>query len=500
MKALQPPSPKLPSVVPLALLTAPRWLLWKAVPNADKPGAKPRKVPHYIDSTPRRGTLESENDIARLARFDDAWRAYLASPDVWAGIGFAVIGEGIAAFDLDYVLDDQGGFDPDTEAGRIADWALAEGLYMEISPSGTGLRIFGQASILDSIGGRAGGTIEYYAKGKFLTVTGNLYANEQGWGNLDEIRASIARPAEEVTPTANNTAQDECTNPRIVQDLRSALFHLRSDERDLWQRMGHALKTLGDSGRGLWLDWSATSEKFDPADAARAWKSFKPERTSYQAVFAEATRQGWINPSKNYSNSPVPSKARETRDKLLIPVPTLLSQPAAPQWLVRGFLEKNTLGMIFGASGHGKSFIGLALAASVATGTDFFGRAVAPGGVVYVAGEGHHGIARRLKAWEMHAEQKLPDSFTVSSRAVRFLDTADMELLTSEVEAMSVRPTLIVVDTVARAMVGADENSSKEMGIFIAECDALKRRFNCTLLLIHHSGHGEATRARAAAH
>ncbi|HQT38123.1 MAG TPA: helicase RepA family protein [Acidocella sp.] len=241
------------------------------------------------------------------------------------------------------------------------------------------------------------GTIECSAKGKIPTVTGNLYAKEQGLGNLDEI---------------------------------------------------------------------------------------------------EATRQGWINPSKQYSKPPEPSKTRETRDQLLIPVPILLSQPAAPQWLVRGFLEKNVLGMIFGASGHGKSFIGLALAASVATGTDFFGRAVAPGGVVYVAGEGHQGIARRLKAWEIHAEQILPDSFTVSSRAVRFLDTADMALLASEIEAMSVRPTLIVVDTVARAMVGADENSSKEMGAFIAECDALKRRFNCTLLLIHHSGHGEATRAR----
>jgi hypothetical protein len=84
---------------------------------------------------------------------------------------------------------------------------------------------------------------------------------------------------------------------RTYRDLRSALTAIRSDDRELWISMGMALKGLGDVGRSLWLEWSQTSEKYDPQDAARVWDSFKPEYTGYAAVFAEAQRQGWVNPS-----------------------------------------------------------------------------------------------------------------------------------------------------------------------------------------------------------
>lgn len=61
----------------------------------------------------------------------------------------------------------------------------------------------------------------------------------------------------------------------IVRDLRSALMFLRADDRDLWVRIGLALRELGPRGRGLWMEWSSQSEKFDPLDAARTWESFK---------------------------------------------------------------------------------------------------------------------------------------------------------------------------------------------------------------------------------
>lgn len=79
-------------------------------------------------------------------------------------------------------------------------------------------------------------------------------------------------------------------------ELRSALASLRADDRDPWVRMGMALKDLGDVGRGLWIEWSQSSDKYDAADANRVWESLKPERTGYQAVFAEAQRHGWRNP------------------------------------------------------------------------------------------------------------------------------------------------------------------------------------------------------------
>jgi Primase C terminal 2 (PriCT-2) len=47
----------------------------------------------------------------------------------------------------------------------------------------------------------------------------------------------------------------------------------------------------------LWEEWSRKSEKYQEEDTLRVWHSFRPERTGYQAVFAEAQRQGWTNSS-----------------------------------------------------------------------------------------------------------------------------------------------------------------------------------------------------------
>jgi len=82
----------------------------------------------------------------------------------------------------------------------------------------------------------------------------------------------------------------------LIKDLRSALLHIRADDRDQWIRMGMALRTLDDVGRGLWLAWSATSSKFDPVDAGRVWDSLTPTTIDHKSVFAEAQRHGWLNP------------------------------------------------------------------------------------------------------------------------------------------------------------------------------------------------------------
>ena len=44
------------------------------------------------------------------------------------------------------------------------------------------------------------------------------------------------------------------------------------------------------------------------------------------------------------------------------------------------------------------------------------------------------------------------------------------------------------MDTLARHAVGVEENSAKEMGVWIANVEALAREFGCTVLLVHHIG------------
>jgi len=55
----------------------------------------------------------------------------------------------------------------------------------------------------------------------------------------------------------------------------------------------------------------------------------------------------------------------------------------------------------------------------------------------------------------------------------------------------TVPPDLIIVDTVARAMSGADENTSRDMGKFVENLTKIGQGLNAHIIGIHHSGKGE---------
>jgi len=58
------------------------------------------------------------------------------------------------------------------------------------------------------------------------------------------------------------------------------------------------------------------------------------------------------------------------------------------QWRIRGVLPKNGIGMLYGQSGSGKSFVTLDMMLAVARGVEWQGQKVDQGGVLYVAAEG----------------------------------------------------------------------------------------------------------------
>jgi len=102
---------------------------------------------------------------------------------------------------------------------------------------------------------------------------------------------------------STSTPASEILTQEQIRDLRSALLFLRADDRTLWVDCGMALRPFGEVGRGLWLDWSATSEKFDSADASRVWDSLQPTKISYKSIFSKAQEAGWANPAKKLAAS-----------------------------------------------------------------------------------------------------------------------------------------------------------------------------------------------------
>lgn len=172
-----------------------------------------------------------------------------------------------------------------------------------------------------------------------------------------------------------------------------------------------------------------------------------------------------------------------------------------PEFLVADLIETDTLGLIFGDPGCGKSFLASDIALSVATGHNFHGHAVRQGAVFYIAGEGHNGLARRFHAWGKHNNQSLKGvPMFKSERAAQFLDGASANSVTLAVRSLAAihgAPALIVVDTLARNFGAGDENSTQEMSQFIAAMDDLRAQWpGCVVLIVHHSGHSDKTRGR----
>jgi hypothetical protein len=251
--------------------------------------ASPDKKPFYINGQMRNGVLDSPADSEQLASYDDASAVLAARGEGWH-LGFALGPDGTGGhwqgIDLDKVVDN-----------RLADVANTVAGYVEMSPSGTGAHAIGYGRHFVTLGSNGTG-IEAYAAGRYFTVTENGI-RDGGLVCLAGHVEQVLAPRHGAGRTASASTEQVSVDPKTVTELRSALRHMLSDDYDVWYRMGLALKELGDVGRGLWLDWSAKSEKFNAKQAVKKWDGFEPRGTGYRAVFAEAQKQGWVNPASN---------------------------------------------------------------------------------------------------------------------------------------------------------------------------------------------------------
>lgn len=161
------------------------------------------------------------------------------------------------------------------------------------------------------------------------------------------------------------------------------------------------------------------------------------------------------------------------------------------EWLVKGVLPTQGVAAIYGPSGSGKTFLALDLALTLAGGTKWFGHRIprtVP--VVYAPLEARGGIKLRLRAWR--AARGSDDH----PSGLRVLGASQMSLLSpADVDALGrcivdgIGPgSVIVLDTLHRAMAGADENSASDMGSVIDGAQQLQGLTGGLVILVHHSG------------
>jgi len=164
-----------------------------------------------------------------------------------------------------------------------------------------------------------------------------------------------------------------------------------------------------------------------------------------------------------------------------------------PEWLVHDMLVSRSLAALYGPSGHGKTFVALDLALSIGTGSDSFGRQSLQGPVAYVYAENAPGLKHRVAAWKKEHGFKTSDPARVHFVLVPvdLLDRRGKGLadLVGTLKATVPHVTLVIIDTLAKCFGDGDENDTHSMNLFTNRCAQIRDEFDCSVLVVHHTGH-----------
>ncbi len=180
----------------------------------------------------------------------------------------------------------------------------------------------------------------------------------------------------------------------------------------------------------------------------------------------------------------------------LLTTDDLLAMPA-PSYLIEDIVPSVGLGELFGASGTTKSFLAMDWGLCVAAEVPWHGHEVEGGWVVYIAAEGASGMGARWRAWSRSRGIEQVPRFRVLPAAVNLLEDATIEKLRRTLAELPEPPKLVVIDTMARSMRGGDENSTRDVGMFVAAVDELVP--TGVRLVVHHQGwEGERERGSSA--
>jgi hypothetical protein len=168
-----------------------------------------------------------------------------------------------------------------------------------------------------------------------------------------------------------------------------------------------------------------------------------------------------------------------------------------PEWLIGGLVPQDGLAVLYGEPAAGKSFLALDWGLSVATGAPWLGHEVRQGEVVYIYAEGARGLTRRADAWlQEHGKAEAP-SFWAVPVAVPIPDPSERSEFVNAVRAISKRPRLIIIDTLARNFGEGNESLAQDMNGFVNGCDDLRAKFpDATVLAVHHPGKDQKKGAR----
>jgi hypothetical protein len=170
--------------------------------------------------------------------------------------------------------------------------------------------------------------------------------------------------------------------------------------------------------------------------------------------------------------------------------------------LIKKFLGRGEMSVLYGESGVGKTFIALDLAFHIASGRDWNGHKVCGGPVVYVAAEAGETINARIEAIarQYKVNGSAPPLGVIPCLVDLFNPNADLKPLIDLIldwgKAHGKAVELVTLDTLARVMGAGDENAARDMGLLVRAIDQIRVATGAHVMVVHHAGKNTAKGAR----
>jgi hypothetical protein len=323
---------------------------------------------------------------------------------------------------------------------------------------------------------------------------------------------------ERVTTVQKPSTMDPASLPTNLAELKSALAAIpnegdESQDYDSWRDVIFAVHHATEgSAEGLALahEFSSRSSKYDPEFLdERVWPYARSDRTgkviTAASLYNRARQHGWVDdvlaefedlgPAEADAVAVIERAKGKPERFAVVPIGEF-SKRKHPGWIVRPILPRVELALIIGESGSGKSFLAFDMGAAIAAGTPWRGFKTKQGRVIIVVAEGAGFFHQRALAYAQHHDTRLDSlGIGVISDAPNLMQKEEVKSVVEQIRKFG-KVDVIIVDTLAQASAGANENSGEDMGVVLANCKALHRATGAVIVLVHHVGKDESRGAR----
>lgn len=306
--------------IPEQLKALNQWLLWRY----EVINGKDTKVPYQPN-----GHKAQTTNPEHFNSFEAIVNAYQTGD--YSGIGFVFThNDDFTGIDLDDCRN--------AETGKIEGWALelieTAGSYTEISPSGTGVKIFVCGAAPGATGRKAGyktGSVEMYSFGRYFTLTGwhlentpkDVADNQPAIIKIYGLAYGISSAENEQLPGdvkqfagSRNISEISASQRRIFEDYLSRVANAPTGERSEADHaaIGWGIK-IGLSKNDIWLsvkDYGKFAEK-----GKNGWKYFTGSYDKLlreHAIESTQNKQPNSQPAHNREGNAMPANNTHKND------------------------------------------------------------------------------------------------------------------------------------------------------------------------------------------